>query len=121
MDIQDEDSKKGQRKRRKTSNFQPVYYSEIKVAKASFRFKMDNVTQRQTDVNFYSGKKCVKNLLWKVELQPNIYGLEGKDFYFLRVTGMCFFRITLCIVPNISVAHSFYLTGYVIANSFLLT
>ena len=116
MNIQQLDSKKDQKKRRKTTNLD---YSEIKVSKASFRFKMGTVTQWQTDVNFYSGKKFVKNLPWKVKLQPNIYGVEGKDFYFLRVNG--FFRINLCIVPNISVAHSFYLTGYVIANSFLLT
>ena len=77
MNIQHLDSKKDQRKRRKTTNFQPV-------SKASFRFKMDHVTQCQTDVNFYSEKKCVKNLPWKVKLQPNIYGVEGKDFYFFE-------------------------------------
>ena len=89
INIRPADSKKDQRKRRKTTNFHPV-------SKASFRFKMDHVTQRQTDVNFYSEKKFLKNLPWKVKLQPNIYGVEGKDFYFLE----CFFRITLCIVPN---------------------
>ena len=77
INIRPADSKKDQRKRRKTTNFQPV-------SKASFRFKMDHVTQCQTDVNFYSEKKCVKNLPWKVKLQPNIYGVEGKDFYFLE-------------------------------------
>ena len=40
MNIQHLDSKKDPRKRRKTTNFQPVDHSE----KASFRFKMDDVT-----------------------------------------------------------------------------
>jgi hypothetical protein len=46
---------------------------------------MDNVAQRQIDVWFYSGQKSIKNIPWKVKLQPNIYGGEGKDFYFLKV------------------------------------
>ena len=64
------DFKKEQRKKRKTADIQPE-------SKTSIKFKMDNVTQRQTDVWFYSGTKYVQNLPWTVKLQPNIYGGEG--------------------------------------------
>ena len=56
--------------------------SNIKKSKASFKFKMDNVTQRKIDEKFYSGTKYIQSLPWKVNLEPNIYGGEGKDVYF---------------------------------------
>ena len=70
------DLKKDQRKRRKTTKIQPT--------QASFKFKMDEVTQRQNDVYFNSGTKYVQSLPWTVKLQPNIYGGEGKYLYFFK-------------------------------------
>ena len=70
------DLKKDQRKRRKTTKIQPT--------QASFKFKMDKVTQRQNDVYFNSGTKYVQSLPWTVKLQPNIYGGEGKYLYFFK-------------------------------------
>ena len=52
---------------------------------ASFKFKMDEITQRQNDVYFNSGTKYVQSLPWTVKLQPNIYGGEGKYLCFLKV------------------------------------
>ena len=77
------DIKKEHKKRIKTADIQPVDYSTIKKSETSFKFKMDNATQRQIDVRFYSGTKWIQSLPWKVKLQPNIYGGEGKDFYFI--------------------------------------
>ena len=71
------DFKKEQRKKRKAADIQPVDYSATKKSKTLLKFKMDNVTQRQIDVWFYSGTKYVQNLPWTVKLQPNIYGGEG--------------------------------------------
>lgn len=66
----------------KSPNTKPVDDSNIKKSKASFKFKMDNVTQRKIDEKFYSGTKYIQSLPWKVNLEPNIYGGEGKDVYF---------------------------------------
>ena len=51
---------------------------------ASFKFKMDKITQQQNDVYFDSETKYVQSLPWTVKLQPNIYGGEGKYLYFLK-------------------------------------